>query len=457
MSKIDRFNQLWNDYLEGELDEVGMAELKDILGSDEGYLQHAVDSFQTHRLLGLSAQDSESRHEAFVRQTMEKLPAQQNRFVGDVMQAIPKRTTPWIFRIIPNWAMSAAVAVIAMTLLWSIFYQRPRMIAEISGMSGPVQWTGDGGSVIMNLKAGVDLPGGTVEGLSPSSWVELQFKDGSTITLSGDFSLTFSDMGQKELHLKRGGISADVVHQSKPMLIYTRSAVMEVLGTKFGIETELASTTLSVSSGSVSITRNSDRSSVTVRAKQRVIADVDHPLTPTTTPVAVHSWSSDMRNGPKRMYGKWLPDGGKDGGRLNSIPYLTPDKKTIYTAAMGVSRRDHSPVVLKRSSHIRVRGVFAEHSHLYFGVELRHADGEFAGRFQIVRSTADFPLGQAFDVSLPISDYRLDPSLREISANLPAEPHGLIVAAIWCHSLYNQAGLAVTHFEVSDMENAETQ
>ena len=65
-----RFADFWNDYLEGDLDEVGLAELQQLLQENESLLQFATDSYQTHRLLGLLMQDSDARHDSFVRETL---------------------------------------------------------------------------------------------------------------------------------------------------------------------------------------------------------------------------------------------------------------------------------------------------------------------------------------------------------------------------------------------------
>ena len=56
------------------------------------------------------------------------------------------------------------------------------------------------------------------------------------------------------------------------MLIYTRSAVLEVLGTQFEVEAETATTILNVSEGSVRVKRFSDGSTVDVPARHRLIA-----------------------------------------------------------------------------------------------------------------------------------------------------------------------------------------
>ena len=86
MSSDERFIELWNDYLEGELDETGAAELRRLLEQDDRLVQMAADSYRTHRLLGLMAQDSESQQDDFVQQTLNRLPAEDDHFVGAVMR-----------------------------------------------------------------------------------------------------------------------------------------------------------------------------------------------------------------------------------------------------------------------------------------------------------------------------------------------------------------------------------
>ena len=67
--------------------------------------------------------------------------------------------------------------------------------------------------------------------------------------ISGNSMLTFSDDGQKKLRLKEGGFSANVNPQpkGKPMLVSTRTALFEVMGTSFSVDTEPTAATLRVS------------------------------------------------------------------------------------------------------------------------------------------------------------------------------------------------------------------
>lgn len=59
-----RFEQLWTDYLEGEQDSTGLAELEEMLAGDHSLLERAADLYEEHRLFGLALQPFD--REAFV-------------------------------------------------------------------------------------------------------------------------------------------------------------------------------------------------------------------------------------------------------------------------------------------------------------------------------------------------------------------------------------------------------
>ncbi len=351
-----------------------------------------------------------------------------------------------------RWPWAAVVAA-AVVLIAALVFQRPtaeNQIAKITGLSGALQWTGDGGRVFHDLNIGTKLPGGTVEGMTPGSWFELEFNDGSTVTISGNSMLTFSDYGQKKLHLKEGNVSANVKPQpaDKPMLIYTRSAVLEILGTQFEVEAGLSATMLNVGEGTVRVKRLSDGSTVDGPAKHRLIAAADREMLPVPVPDSVNRWKSQLHLGPEGGHGKWLPGTDEEDAKLGTVPYTTRLGKTIYTVSFGVSRGDKPPVILKATSHFRVRGHMGSTHEVYFGVTLRHPHGEFAGSFQTVRPATEFQGGQDFEVILDLRDFRLDHSLIEMKNKLPNVPFDLVVESMWCHTLDDQAGLEIAEVEL---------
>jgi hypothetical protein len=94
-SSDERFATLWTDYLEGEFDADGMAELNALLAADEQLVARAADLYQLHRRLGVLAErrrDVATRQESssFVTDVMQRLPAD-----GDAMaRAVMARITP---------------------------------------------------------------------------------------------------------------------------------------------------------------------------------------------------------------------------------------------------------------------------------------------------------------------------------------------------------------------------
>ena len=93
MSTDERFIELWNDHLEGELDETDAAELRRRLEQDDRLVQVAAVSYRTHRLLGLMARRSESQQDDFVQQTLNRLPTEDDSLVGAAMRQVPRGGT----------------------------------------------------------------------------------------------------------------------------------------------------------------------------------------------------------------------------------------------------------------------------------------------------------------------------------------------------------------------------
>ena len=217
--------------------------------------------------------------------------------VGAISQAsgssvsIPKRATPPYARAL--LAIAAGIIIALTAVLYFQPMKAGRNIVRIKGLNGTLIWIGDGGQMVQGsdssqtptrwsnvLGKGAELPGGTIEGMAPDSWFELEFHDGSIGMISGDSILTFSDQGQKELRLKQGRFSASVVPQpaGKPMLIHTPAAELKVVGTRFDVEAGPASTMLYVREGKVQIRRVSDGKTVDVPADHRVVVTADSDM-----------------------------------------------------------------------------------------------------------------------------------------------------------------------------------
>ena len=252
----------------------------------------------------------------------------------------------------------AALIIVAFTAV--LYVQEVKTganIVRIKGLNGALTWIGNGGQIVQGagstqtetrwsnvLSEGAELPGGTIEGMAPDSWFELEFHDGSTGMISGDSILTFSDRGQKELRLMRGRFSARVLPQpaGKPMLIHTPTAVLEVLGTQFDVEAESKSTMLLVREGKVQVRRVGDGKTVLVPAGHRVVVARDRamllrPVTPDRTWAQTPFWENISTSGdPDSMATQETR--GDDGAHnlvLSEEPARLPAQDTGYTIRPG--------------------------------------------------------------------------------------------------------------------------
>lgn len=364
-------------------------------------------------------------------------------------QAMGRSWTRWPRRL------AAAAAILAM--IAGAYSLQPRgepEIARISGLSGSVLWTGNGGQITSDPRVGQALTGGTIEGMTPNSWVKLDFLDGSTVTISGISTLTFSDRGQKELRLKEGSLSGDVNPQSpgKPMRVQARSALMEVLGTRFKVETEPGSTVLNVEEGKVRVSRLADGQAVDVPARHRLVATADRDMSPEAIPGSVPLWKSQVSLGPMGSWGRWSPRTDAGPATLRAVPYshVSPEGQamTLYSAALRVSGGDDTPVIPDSHARIRIQGRLATAHDLVFGVTVRRSDGEFAGNFFTIKPTPTFGAGGDFEVLLDLGEFQPTPPLIAQKGEPAGVPVGAVLDWFWCNSLADPVGLEILEVEI---------
>lgn len=122
MNADERFELLWNDYLEGDLDDPGMQELRTLLSSNEGYLREAVSLYRTHRMLGLAARNSQQQQDRFVEETLARLPKDRDTFIGGVMKAVQGKREKVARRSSPLAGSRLGWLVSALSLGLGVFY-----------------------------------------------------------------------------------------------------------------------------------------------------------------------------------------------------------------------------------------------------------------------------------------------------------------------------------------------
>ena len=329
-------------------------------------------------------------------------------------------------------------------------------IATITGLKGSLLWTGNQGEVVLDMHVGRELTGGTIEGLAPDSWFELQFQDGSIVTISGTSMLTFADVGQKKLRLKQGAFTADVVPQpvGKPMIIQTPSTVIEVVGTRFEVEALQAFTTVNVREGNVRLKHLVDGNAVDIPADYRVIAEAGGDLSPMPLPAAENYWKSqlDVQAGG---FGKWLPATKKRPAAQKALPFIPVNNPNVSLLLLSipVSGRSGPPVVLTPHATFRVRGRLHDSAQVHFGIAVSYGNGEFAGMFRgdllKKQPVSEIDDEKEFEAVYQLSDFTVDPCVREKQDSLARKPDGLYLDRLWVFTnMGSSSGLMVHEVEL---------
>ncbi len=462
MSTHDEWEELVERHLRGELTEQEMEQLAERLDSDPAARRLFVEESLWDTRMGEVLRGTVSG------EGTSQLDAARPLDLG-------QRSANRVLRI-----MLAGAVVVIVVLSFGLYQQRAqaeRRIAEIKasvpevqdhepiakviGLSGSLIWTGDRGEIQRELEVGTDLPGGTIEGVAPDSWFQLQFNDGSTLMISGTSILTFADAGQKVLRLKEGSLSASVEPQpsDKPMLIHTHTATLEVLGTQFKVEADLASTALHVSAGKVRVKRSSDNAELEVPEKHRLLVEADNELVAVSTPDSVSEWKSELHRKPS-SYGKWQPATEKRPASLKAIPLVPPGAPhvTLYLAGMSVDRTDDLRVVVQPGSRFIVRGRLQSEARVHFGIRVSHPNGEMAGMFRgdlhnkqpLAKTDSEGRFEEIFD----LEKFSIDPAVYDRKDELAGEPDGLILSAVWAFThISRPSGLEVLEIELIPPSN----
>ncbi len=454
-------------YLLGIASDHEVRELERRLRSDEG--------LQDQLLL-------EAELDAHLRQEAQLGPTDSDRQPQDAMVTAAAGSGADSPRLHTTNRVLVAVAVVAIFALLGqamLIGDRVDEIITITSVSGPVEWTGDGGRVTDDLTVGEKLPGGTIELLAPDSWVEFAFDDQSTVTLTGLSATTIAttrdaapEKQQKELRLRHGHLSANVRKQSSahPMLVHTPSAELTVLGTRFDVETASESTRLTVNDGRVRLKRLTDGKVVDVPAQQSVLATLENQnrLSPSRRSPPITIWRSDLR--ADAVQGKWISQlwvlGGKlkkavaDGEMTREAAIKAYKKAASFDDATGgvwaapspfgalvvlsPRRSIEQPVTVNANTLIRVHVQTYSQAGVRIGITVRHPDGGFAGKYSTRLSPDELSNDdRPVELVLPISRF-VD------EKNPTGSPLGKELTDWWCVSEASSSKIGISSVEVMD-------
>jgi ferric-dicitrate binding protein FerR (iron transport regulator) len=240
----------------------------------------------------------------------------------------------------------------------------PRIVCVLEKLSGQITVAGSDGEV-RTARSGDELSlGDTVRTQESLSTASLVYPDGTQLSLVGKSSITINSDQPKSITVHGGALFASVVPQpaDNPMRIATHTDSLEILGTRFTLDTTTDETDVSVTEGRVRLTRTSDGKSVDVPAGQRVVSNAWSPLVLEEILRASAEWAEDFERG--------LPDGWES-GRL--VATDLPPKSQAAVQSVRVRSKVGEPFEIATSvqwSH----GLFEIHedTHLHFTFKMRN-------------------------------------------------------------------------------------
>ncbi|NOX55854.1 MAG: hypothetical protein GXP27_15710 [Planctomycetes bacterium] len=230
------------------------------------------------------------------------------------------------------------------------------------------------------------------------------------------------------------------------MIVHTPTARLEVLGTRFEIDAEKATTTLRVNEGRVRVTRLADGRVTDVQADHQVVVRASRAgeLKVVPRPKPVHRWQSNLPCGA--AYGHWVTEGSGGPARLEAAPILldySDRPATLYLAAGSVGHGPAPPIVLAAGARLRICLWVTAPADVYFGLTAKHLKGGFAGKYVAHRRCApEQTSGQPTTIELHAEDFR--PQEKEF----PKSPVGLEIVDWWCFTYNVDAGLGILRVEL---------
>jgi|APTNR8051073442_1049403.scaffolds.fasta_scaffold02453_5 ferric-dicitrate binding protein FerR (iron transport regulator) len=354
--------------------------------------------------------------------------------------------------------LAASIAVLA-TSAWLWLGSGDAPVLTLVDSSGTVVWN-HGGEMRVNVSDGEKLAAGTLETLGETASAQLQFADGTIISLTGESELSFSEEDQKLLVLRKGSLSAQVKPQrpKHPMIVRTPSAEAEIVGTTFNLSARPDDTLLKVDEGLVRLKRLADGTSIDVPAQSSALASLNSSLKldPAVTPEPLMRWRFDFTTTvpPQIWRGIWHDT--PEGGRMVASPYVAQkSKEGAVITHFGVSIRTgylNPPLALSvtEQSVIRYRLKQNEPAPLQLMLITNKPIGSFGGNFECKIGRAELrpDAGGWCELEIPISRFQLIDHRPHVRLRHPT-PVGNIVASFLLSSFKLDTGLTVAHFELS--------
>ncbi len=350
----------------------------------------------------------------------------------------------------------AAAACIALALGVTLIRSAStdRSLGKVVKVTGNGSYFGSRGAANDNVQSGLHLHAGdALETRSCDSWIEIELRDGTHLTIAGQSTLRLLAPLPNALHLElpRGNLwSTPATNPTHTTLsVRTPSALLESHSAQFDLQTDSATTFIRVNHGFTHARNLLDGSDTVVPAGHQAFLTLtpgsDLLAVPQPTPVT--SWAFNPGQIPWIILGRWLPPNASAQARLRAVPLLwpLPDRPpvTLHAVSLSVLQGNSQPVLLQNNSLIRFRGQVNNAQTVRFGFSTQRMRGVFAGKFEVdVPPDLLGPVGAPWQITLKAEDFR------PLQPLLAAKPAGLELYDIYALTIHNDASLEIHQIEI---------
>lgn len=358
--------------------------------------------------------------------------------------------------------VAAAAAVVVLGVVGVKFWpeavdvagaNEPEEVVRVGMVSGSNRFLGADGKLKHGIAVGAVLGvGDTLETKSCDALTELDLEDGTAITIAGHSALRALDGGVsgEGFSLEWGNLWARVPDRADaPVRLRTPTALMEVPGAQFDVQTIASATIVRVNDGVVRVTPLQEGGVMEVRKGQQLVITLegDEEIAVMAQPTPSSRWEGKLAEVPEVLLGKWLPLLGKEEARLGAVPLLWEipgrDPVTLYAVAISAWETSDQPVELQSGTVLKVRGKTRDAVMVRFGFSAQKMRGVFAGKFEMDVSAEELGLaGETWEVELPLSEFRA------LHGHLADTPDGLELKDVYALTLDKDAGLEINSVEL---------
>lgn len=143
------------------------------------------------------------------------------------------------------------------------------LVANVRSLDGAVRWLADGDAAGTLLGVGDALAPGSVV-MDAGSSLSVVWTDGTQLAAMPASRWSWLEADRIALQLESGSVTVDAAEQptDRPLTLLSPHASVEVLGTRFSVAVDGASSTVTVEEGRVAVTRRGDGATVVVGAGQ---------------------------------------------------------------------------------------------------------------------------------------------------------------------------------------------